>query len=177
MVITREQGKYLVAIVLATGLGVAMVSLGLALPWLLHPLKSGKLGQFLSYPDGVTFYYSSDGQFEAVNWFADDWDRPDPCPLIFHLPRGDFGQTELTLERLRREGWTEKHTGLGIDITAPDRVLKCHFRKGALTHVTLDRLSAEEPGSGPLAVSYKGKRVELPMTLDGVKAVLGSPAT
>jgi len=126
---TRKQGNVLLAVLIGSALAAVILSLIPALPWLLFPLKAGH--QPLSYPDGVKFYPSSEGQIVETSWTADDWDHPGPCPLTVHLPRGDFSVAELTLDRLRREGWTEQEAGLGIDVFAPGGVVECHFRNGA----------------------------------------------
>jgi hypothetical protein len=169
---TRKQGNILAAVLLGLGLFAVILPLLAALPWILFPLKGD---QSLRYSDGVTFHHSSDGRFTAASWMADDWDLPGTCPLTVHLPRGDFGAAELTLDRLRREAWTEKEVGLGIDVYAPGRVVECHFRNGALTHLHVDGAAAEAREIEPVALSYKGTRVELPTTGDAIKGALGAP--
>lgn len=80
---TRKQGNILAAVLLTFGLAAVIVPLLMTLPWVLFPLRDYPP---LRYPDGVTFYQHSTGQYRSVAWSADDWDHPTPCPLTVHLP-------------------------------------------------------------------------------------------
>jgi hypothetical protein len=81
----------------------------------------------MSYPDGVQFHQDSGQMFRTMWWMTDDWDRPGLCPLTVHLPAGDLSPADLgSPDGLRRLGWEAKENGLGIDVTSPGRVVRCH---------------------------------------------------
>jgi len=166
---TRKLGNILAAILLTLGLGAIVVPLLMALPWVLFPLKDYPP---LRYPDGVTFFQDSSGRFRKAGWSADDWDHPTPCPLTVHLPTGDLDPAHLaSLDRLGRDGWTEEPRGLGIDVFVPGRLVECHFRNRALAYVNID----SDRGLGPVAVSYRHHRIDLPATAETITGVLGPP--
>jgi hypothetical protein len=76
-----------------------------------------------------------------------------------------------SLDRLRREEWSAEPKGPGIDVFLPGRLIECHFRNRALTHVRVDADSRSEP----VAVSYRGRRIDLPTTAEAIKSSLGPP--
>ena len=165
---TRTQGNILAAVLLTLGLGTVLVPLLMALV-IMGPLQAYPP---LSYPHGVTFFQNSDGRFPQAAWSADDWDRPGRCALTVHLPTGDLDPAHLgSIDRLRQAGWTEEPKGVGVDLYSPGRAVECHFRHRALTSVRVDATK----GVGPIAVSYRGGRVELPATADTITGTLGRP--
>jgi hypothetical protein len=56
---------------------------------------------------------------------------------------------------------------------SPGGVIRCSYRRGLLTNVTVDATKAV--AAGDVAISLGGQRVELPATADTITAALGPP--
>jgi hypothetical protein len=129
------------------------------------------------YAQGITFIGRHKAKFEIVAW-ARARNNPQPCPLIVHLPQGDFAEKELADPKtLIARGWaaTEKpdHGLSQLSYRRGNLVVWAAHRGGMLEMAGVNALTCSEPQMG--IVSIDGKRFSLPISEDDMIRLLGQP--
>jgi hypothetical protein len=114
--------------------------------------------------------------FETVGW-SRDANNPQPCPLVVHLPDGDYSDKELSDPKLLvARGWVADQPVDGLRPLTYRRgnlVVQVAHRGGVLELVNINALTCPEPQEG--IVSIGGKLLTLPVSDDEMVRLLGQP--
>src|SRR5262245_32170014 len=131
------------------------------------------------YPGGVSFFAQGSGPYSSLQWQADNANKPQPCPLVLHLPGGDFTAQDLAdAKKLQACGWRETfqdNASATIEYTWQE------MDKGAERSLAQVRLTSGVPSrvllrtTEDVSASIDGKRLSLPIGPRSLEELLGKP--
>jgi len=131
------------------------------------------------YPGGLTFLAKGSGAYHSLQWQTDNVIKPDPCPLVLHLPDGDLAASDLAdPKKLQDRGWQESFQDNGRVTVAYRWQQTENGAEKTLAQVTLVngtlRTVLVRTTEG-VAASVNGKRVPLPIAAGQLDELLGKP--